>query len=108
LSEGNAEVAAAKIGVSPATLRRWRKKPRFVAAYREARRLVVEAAVARLQASSALAVEALARNLNCKSPAAEIRAATTILELSLRGVELDGLIARIEQLERRAKAEEQQ
>src|SRR4051794_14514517 len=75
LSEATAESAAARAGVSVATLRRWRKKPRFIAAYREARRQTVEAAVARLQASSALAVAALERNLTCKSPAAEIRAA---------------------------------
>jgi hypothetical protein len=45
---GRRHKAAEAAGVSDRTLRTWLGKPAFVAAYREARRQVVEHAVARL------------------------------------------------------------
>jgi hypothetical protein len=40
LTEQTQEQAAAKAGVSPATLRRWLSDPAFVAAFRAARRQI--------------------------------------------------------------------
>jgi hypothetical protein len=65
LTEKTHAEAAARVGIAPATLQRWLLLPEFRSAYREARRQVVEAAVGRLQAASAKAVDALERNLTC-------------------------------------------
>jgi hypothetical protein len=101
LTESTHVAAAVKAGVSEATLHRWLRLPPFQAAYRLARRSVVEAAVGRLQASAAKAVEALERNLACGHPGSEIRAALGILEQAVKAVELIDLVGRIEALERR-------
>lgn len=84
--------AAKKTGVAEWTIRRWlRKDAKFLAAYRAARREVVEAAVGRLQKATAAAVATLERNLNCGRPGDEIRASATILEFAIRGGELADL-----------------
>jgi transposase-like protein len=106
LSQPSITAAAKTCGVDESTLRRWLRKPKFLALYRNARRQVVEAAIARLQTVTAAAVATLEKNLSCKNPAVEIRAAATILDLALRGVELDDLVTRIEGLERKAAAGE--
>jgi hypothetical protein len=79
LTEPTLAAAAAKAGISPATLYRWQRSPEFQAAYEAASRRVVDGSVARLQRASDAAVEALERNLRCGKPAAEIRAALGIL-----------------------------
>jgi hypothetical protein len=100
LTEGTKEKAAARVGVSVATLRRWEKDPAFLDAVRAARRRVVEDTVSGLQAACAEAVAALARNLTCGKPAAEIRAAEVILDRAAKGVELVDLIAEVEELKK--------
>ena len=90
--------AAAAVGIGEATLHRWLREPAFRAAYRQARRQSVESAVALLQCAGTPAVATLLRNLRCGKPAAEIRAATTILELSIKGVELADLVEEVENL----------
>ena len=52
LSEATVGTAAEKAGVGEVTLYRWLKLPDFLGAYREARREVVEKAVAQMQQSS--------------------------------------------------------
>jgi hypothetical protein len=103
LVEPTVEKAAAKVGVDVKTLYRWLRKPAFRAAYRKARAVVVEGAVAALQRACNEAVEALKRNLGCRHPPSEIRAAVAILEQSLRAVELLDLAERVERLERRRR-----
>ena len=71
--------AAREIGVNVASLYRWMQLPEFSAAFRLARRNVVERAVSELQAAAGDAVETLRRNLRCENAAAEIRAAQIIL-----------------------------
>jgi hypothetical protein len=100
LTKPTHEEAAAEAGVSTATLRRWLLTPAFQDAFRRARRAVVEGAIGRLQHAAGKAVETLVRNLNCGSPAAEIRAALGILEHSVKAVELLDLLERVEQIER--------
>jgi hypothetical protein len=101
LVEATVEAAAAKAGVCYRTLKGWLADLDFRAAYREARRAVVEGAVGRLQHATGKAVETLTRNLDCGNAAAENRAAVAILELALKGVELQDVLARLDELERR-------
>ena len=91
--------AAKTCGVNDATMWRWLQLPDFAAAYRAARRQVVERAVSELQAACGEAVETLKRNLHCENPAVEIRAAQIILEQAIKGVELIDLQERVERLE---------
>ncbi len=101
LSAPTVAAAATAAGIGERTLRRWLRDSAFVAAYRDARRKVVEAAVARLQNVAYEAVDALQRNLTCGRPGDEIRAAATILERATRGVELIDLAERLDALEGR-------
>jgi hypothetical protein len=101
LTEPDHRAAAARAGVSVATLTRWlRGEPEFTAAYRAARRSVVEHAVAQLQALTSEAVARLQVNLTCGIPHAEIRAAVAILGHALRGVEVLDVLARVAELEK--------
>src|SRR5262245_25079799 len=103
LTEPTHAAAAAKAGVSEATLHRWLHLPAFQAAYRQARRGIVEAAIGRLQRATGKAVEALERNLTCENPGHEIRASLGILDHAVKAVELLDVIERVEELERLMK-----
>jgi hypothetical protein len=91
--------AAKTCGVNDATMWRWLQLPDFSAAYRAARRQVVERAVSELQAAAGEAVATLKRNLHCEQASVEIRAAQIILEQAVKGVELMDLQERVERLE---------
>jgi len=105
LAEPTVELAAARTGVSVVTLQRWQQRPDFRRRFREARRAVVEGAIAGLQRATAGAVEALERNLHCAVPSVEVRAALGILETAIRGVELVDLVERVEALEEQQKGD---
>jgi hypothetical protein len=94
------KAAAAATGVNEKTVRRWLRQPEFQAAYRAARRAVVEETLALLQRIGAKAVAALHKNLACEKPAVEVAAAVAILDRAIRGVELSDLAERVEELER--------
>src|SRR5215470_10392529 len=98
LETATVEQAAARAGVGLRTLKRYLADPDFLRLYREARRQIVEGAVSRLQQLCLQAVLALHRNLTCGHPAAEIRAAATVLDQGLRGVELLDLAAQVDDL----------
>jgi hypothetical protein len=97
--------AARAANVSERTLRRWLQQPVFLAAYRAARRQVMEQAVAQLQKASSKAVATLVKNLGCGVPAAANVAAKTILELSHRGAELLDLEERLAAIEAQQEKE---
>ena len=78
---------------------RWIAEPSFKARYRDARRQVVELAVANLQQATGDAVETLARTLKCGVPASEIAAAKAVIDFAVKGVELVDLAERVESLE---------
>jgi hypothetical protein len=59
LNERTHAAAAAKAGVSEATLPRWLRLPAFRAGYLQARRELVEGAVGRIQAATGQAVDTL-------------------------------------------------
>src|SRR5690348_1827007 len=80
LAEPTLSAAACRCGVSESTLYRWVHAQSFQAAYRSARRSVVDAAIGHLQQAAADAVGCLRRNLACGTPGVEVRAAAVILE----------------------------
>ena len=103
LSEQTVASAAEKAGVGEVTLYRWLKLPEFVAAYREARRDVVEKAVAQLQQSSWAASTTLVRLLGSASDSVRLRAAQAILDQANKGIELIDFEERLAALERHAQ-----
>jgi hypothetical protein len=99
--------AAATVGVSERTLRRWMQEPDFEAEHRAVRRRIVEDAITRLQQLSTAAVLALNRNLTCGNPSVEVRAAQVICDQSYKALEIWDVIPRLAALEARlAEAEE--
>ena len=93
--------AATAAGVGEVTLWRWLQIPEFKEQYRLARREAVSQAVGHLQRSCSVAVLALtdvAQDVNCPA-SARVSAARTVLELALKGVELEDLAVRVEELE---------
>lgn len=99
LQQPTVEAAAKACDVGAVTLWRWMQRPDFQAAYRDARRRALEAAIAALQQAAGEAVETLRRNLRCGHAGAEVRAAVAILEQAHKGAELLDLEERIEALE---------
>lgn len=110
ISHPTLKEAALASGVSETTLWRYMQDAAFSRRLREARRDAVNHAVIRLQRASSDAVTVL-QDLMLKDDApasARITAARTILDYSIRVVEMDDLKKRIEELEDfiRAKQEE--
>lgn len=93
--------AAAAVGIHEITLWRWLRQPEFKAAYEEAKRQALEAAIKRLQAVSGQAVETLHEVMTdpTASPHARVAAARTVLEMALKAYELQDLASRVEALE---------
>src|SRR5262249_5381308 len=87
LSEATVQAAATKAGIGHSTLKRWLKEPAFLAAYRQARRELLETSVGRIQAATGTAVDTL---LTVASGGAKdsdrVRAAGLLLEHALRGL----------------------
>jgi acyl-CoA hydrolase len=101
LTAPNLADAAHHAGIGGRTLLRWLKETAFQAAYREARRAVVQQAITQVQRATGEAVETL-RNVmqDRESPAsAKVSAAKTILETAVKGIEIEDLEARIAALE---------
>ena len=93
--------AAQQIGVNENTLLRWLKDAAFQSAYRDARRAVVQHAIAQVQQATGEAVETL-RNV-MQDPAApasaRVSAAKAMLETALKGIDIDDLEVRLAALE---------
>ena len=93
--------AAAAAEVGEVTLWRWLRSPDFKEQYQLARRQAVSQAVGQLQRACSVAVLALtdiSQDVNCPA-SARVSAAKSILELALKGVELEDLAVRVEELE---------
>ena len=93
--------AADAAGVGEVTLWRWLRVPEFKEQYRLARREAVSQAVGQLQGACSAAVGALtdiSQDVNCPA-SARVSAARTVLEMALKGVELEDLAVRVEELE---------
>jgi hypothetical protein len=79
--------AAAAVGVNEKTLRSWQKDPGFQAAYRDARRTIVERAVGRMQAATGDAVDTLVAVARSGAKDSDrVRAAVALLDHALRGL----------------------
>jgi hypothetical protein len=102
LTHSTFQAAADSVGIGVATLWRWSRDQCFQESYREARRKIVEQAVAQIQNAMTEAVRTL-RDVMAESGAtasARVSAAKAVLDLGLRGVELEDLMERVEKLER--------
>lgn len=101
LLEPTVEQAAKKVGIGTTTAFRWLQDPAFQESYREARRMAVSQAIGQLQQASTEAVATLRKIMNDKeAPAASrVTAARTVLDTSLKAIELEDLAQRIEKLE---------
>jgi hypothetical protein len=101
LQKPTIEAAAAEVGVNEKTLRAWLKREGFQSAYRLARRQIVESAVNQLTSAAAEAVAALVAVLGRdeSKDADAIRAAKTILQAAIHGVEVLDLEPRLRALE---------
>ncbi len=93
--------AAAVVGITERTLYNWLKDESFSNEYRAARWQAAGQAIARLQSIASEAAEALQDVYSDKENPASSRvsAARTVLELSIKAVELENLEARITALE---------
>jgi hypothetical protein len=80
LAEPTLERAAAKAGISLATIKRWLSDPEFQGAFRAARRQLVENAVTRLQQITTAAVATLYECQSSGPPAVRVRAAAAGLK----------------------------
>jgi hypothetical protein len=90
--------AAAAVPVNESTLRAWMRDPAFDAAFREARRRAVDQAVTRLQRLCVRAVKTLAKAMRSGDVNAQVRAAKIVLDMAMRGVEVDDLAREVERL----------
>jgi hypothetical protein len=87
LTEPTHASAATKAVVSEATLYRWLKLPEFRAAYRRARRELVEGAVGRIQAATGQAVDTLVSVAKDGAKDGDrVRASVALLDLAFRGL----------------------
>jgi hypothetical protein len=100
IAEGTIPAAAAAAKVGERTLRRWLAEDAdFRADYRRARTDAFEGTIALAQKASGVALATLYRNLTCGRPSCENQAALAIIELSVKGVQLLDLEARLAALE---------
>jgi hypothetical protein len=93
LSEPKICNAAKKAKVSEVTIFRWLKEEPFHRAYLEARRQATVQAIAQLQQAGGEALKTLCEVMKDKevSASARVTAAKTVLELSIKSVELEDL-----------------
>jgi transposase-like protein len=96
--------AAEVVGVNPATLYKWMAQPEFEEAYRKARHRAMGEAIARLQQASSKAVATLWDVMGDQeaTPASRVTAARAVLELGMRGTEIEVIEVRLKQLEEQA------
>jgi hypothetical protein len=101
LSEPTVRKAAEVAGVKERTVYNWLKLPAFADEYRSARREATQQAIARLQQYSGHAAATLVQLMAAGNPAAvRLAAASKVLDLAIKWVELEDITARLDALER--------
>jgi hypothetical protein len=107
MTQRNLEDAARTTGIGIQTLVRWLKIPEFQDAYREARRAAFGQAVARLQHASTAAVSTLLKVMvDPNAPASSrVRAADSVLDHTLKAIEIEDIEVRVAALERSMQQE---
>jgi hypothetical protein len=105
LTQRNLEEAARAVGITANTLLRWMEIPEFDAAYRQARRKAFGQAVARLQQMSTAAVVTLGKAMiePGTPPSTRVRAAECILSHASKAIEIEEIVARLQELEKAVK-----
>jgi hypothetical protein len=98
LTEPTLACAAARADVSLRALKAWTQLPAFDAAYRAARRAVLERTINGVVRATARALATLERALGCGTPGVEVRAAVAILDQAREGLVLFDLAAEVEAL----------
>lgn len=95
--------AAAQVKINEVTIYRWLKQEDFQRAHRELRREAIRLAISKLQRVTCEAIEVLAEVMRGKEnlASARVSAAKTILESAFKASEMDDMLERIEDLERR-------
>jgi hypothetical protein len=93
--------AAQQAGVGLRTLMRWLTEPPFQQAYRAARAELIAQATSRLQQACGVAVTTLLRVMleATSPPSARVAAARTVLDMSLKAVDLENFEVRLQALE---------
>lgn len=105
LSEPSVRKAAEVSGVKERTLYGWLKRPDFTAEYRAARREATNQAIARVQQYSGHAAATLLTLMAAGNPAGvRLAAASKVLDLALKSIELDDFAARLAALEAQHEA----
>jgi len=105
LTSSSMPAAAVNCGISESTLRRWLQNETFAKCYRRERTRMLESTVNLLRQKSMAAVETLADIAESEESPASVRvsAARAVIELAIRGAELQDLEERIAELEQLAK-----
>lgn len=99
LESGSITEAAKKCGLNEKTLRRYLEEAEFQKEYKNARRLIFEQNIVRLQSLHNGAVDTLERNLTCENPSVEVRAAQIIIEVNRKDFETLDILQRLEKIE---------
>jgi len=105
ISHRTIEEAARASGIGKTTIFRWLQDDVFQTAYREARGRVIRQAISQAQSACSEAIEVLREIMNSsESPAStRVSAAKAILETSMRAIETEDLIERVNRLEEKIK-----
>ena len=101
LTHRNIEEAARAIGVASKTLLRWQQDSEFADALRAAKRAAFDQTIARLHHLSSAAVSTLGKVMldAASPPATKVRAAESILDHTIKAIEIEDIEARLAALE---------
>ena len=93
--------AAEAVGVGQSTLFRWMQDEKFQRYFRDAKKRVVDQSISRIQQVSGQAVETLRKIMTDDNMPASSRVACakTILDMSIKAIELENLEVRVKSLE---------
>lgn len=104
MCSSNTEEAIKKAGISQTTAYKYLKDPKFNEAYRRNRRETMQQVTSKLQQSALTAVETLNHvmtDTENSTASARVQASKIILENAYRGLEMEDLLEKLEQLEKR-------
>ena len=101
LTHRNIEEAARAIGVASKTLLRWQQDSEFADALRAAKRAAFDQTIARLHHLSSAAVSTLGKVMldAASPPATKVRAAESILDHTIKAIEIEDIEIRLAALE---------
>ena len=108
LTHRTIEEAARAVDLSTKTLLRWQKEPEFDVAYRAAKRAAFGQSIARLHTLSSAAVSTLGKVMldAVTPPATRVRAADSILNHTIKAIEVEDVEARVAALEEASQKSE--